>query len=68
MEEINDEDSPPFKVPIMAPVLPLERTELILVWKAAFEEDLITCCQSVDHSSSIIGVKMCAKIMVVLTN
>ncbi len=68
VEEINDEDFPPFKVPIMAPFLPLERTELILAWKAGFEEDLITYCQSVDHSSSIIGVKMFAEIMVVLTN
>ncbi len=68
VEEINDEDFPPFKVPIMALFLPLERTELILAWKAAFEEDLITYCQSVDHSSSIIGDKMYGEMMVVLTN
>ncbi len=68
VEEFNDEDFPSFKVPTVAPFLPLERTELMLAWKAAFEEDLITYCQSVDHSSSIIGDKMFAEIMVVLAN
>jgi hypothetical protein len=68
VEEFNGEDFPPYKVPIVAPLLPLERTELMLAWRAAYEEKLNTYYQSVDHSSSIIGDKMYAEIMVVLAN
>jgi hypothetical protein len=51
-------DFPPFKVPVVAPFLLLEMTELMLAWKAAFDEELSNYYDTVDHSSSIIGDKM----------
>ena len=68
MEELHEEDFPPFKVPVVASFLPLEKTELMLAWKAAFDEELTNYCETVDHSSSIIGDKMYAEIMVVIDN
>jgi hypothetical protein len=40
----------------------------MLAWKAAFDEEVNSYCESVEHSSSIIGDKIYAEIMVVLAN
>ncbi len=40
MEELHDEDVTVYKVPVVASVLPLERSELMLAWKASFDKEL----------------------------
>jgi hypothetical protein len=68
VEEFNNDAFPPFKVPAVAPFLPLERIQLMLAWKAAFEEELNSNYESMDRSSSTTGDKKYAEIMVVLAN
>ena len=68
VEELYEEDFPPYKVPVVAPFLPVEKNELMLAWKEVFDEELKAYCESVDHSTFIITDKMYAEIMVVLAN